>query len=80
MFRGLRVSNRFKQLPFDSASRSDEETVAALVAMLAGMGIDRSRIEAMIDKTTRPGKILRALPGAGNANESAPSPIARRSA
>ncbi|KAB0681902.1 hypothetical protein [Aureimonas leprariae] len=64
-----RVSSYSNHTPSVPASRSDEETVAALVAMLSGMGIDRARIDAMITKTSRPDKIVRNVPKAGNLND-----------
>lgn len=74
------MSSRFKNMPVDSAVRSDEETVAALVAMLSGMGIDRTRIDAMINKTSRPDRTVRHLPKAGNLNEDGNGFTVRRSA
>jgi hypothetical protein len=77
-YRGSCVSSHFNNRPSDLVRKSDEETVAALVAMLSGMGIDRVRIDAMINKTARPDKAARSLPKAGNLNERTGPETSRR--
>lgn len=75
------MSTRFmKQQVGSSAVPNDAETVAALVKMLSGMGIDRSRINAMIDKSARPEESPREIPLAGNTNGGSPKCNLRRSA
>lgn len=74
------MSRRFKSVISGATSRDDAATVAALVTMLSGIGIDRSRIDAMISKAKRPDDAGRVVPQPGNANVAPDEDTARRSA
>lgn len=62
------MSSRFKNQPNPATPVDDAETVAALVRMLSGMGIERSRINAMISKTSRAAAASDHSPRPENAN------------